>query len=76
VRVGQKAIITSAAISGQLQGEVTFIGLEVNQQDVFSSNPQANTDHKVVEVKIRLIPEDSQKVTNLSNLQVEVVIEP
>jgi len=75
VRIGQKATITSGAFSGELTGEVTFIGLEVRKQNVFGINPQANTDNKVVEVKIRLTPEDSKKVAALSNLQVEVIIE-
>lgn len=74
VRIGQKATITSTAFSGELQGEVEQIGLQVNQQDAFEVNPLANTDNRVVEVKIRLDPETSQQVAHLSNLQVEVVI--
>jgi HlyD family secretion protein len=74
VRLGQKAIITGTAFSEKLQGEVSQIGLEVKQQDVFESDPLVNTDNKVVEVKIRLSPQSSQKVATLSNLQVEVVI--
>lgn len=74
VRLGQKAIITGKAFSQKLQGKVSQIGLEVKQQNVFESDPLVNTDNKVVEVKIRLDPESSQKVTTLSNLQVQVVI--
>ena len=74
IRLGQKAIVTGSAFSEELQGEVAQLGLEVKQQDVFESDPLVNTDNKVVEVKIRLSPESSQRVTALSNLQVQVVI--
>ena len=74
VRLGQKAIATGSAFEGKLEGTVTQVGLEVQQQDVFESDPLVNTDNKVVEVKIRLSPESSKLVTALSNLQVQVVI--
>ncbi|MBE9044172.1 response regulator [Pleurocapsales cyanobacterium LEGE 10410] len=74
VRLRQKAIITGAAFSEELEGEVVQVGLEVKQQNVFESDPLVNTDNKVVEVKIRLAPESSKRVTALSNLQVQVVI--
>ena len=74
VRLGQKAIVTGSAFSEELEGEVTQVGLEVKQQDVFESDPLVNTDNKVVEVKIRLSPKSSERVTALSNLQVQVVI--
>lgn len=74
VRLRQKAIVTGSAFELELEGEVTQVGLEVKQQDVFESDPLVNTDNKVVEVKIRLDPESSKRVTALSNLQVQVVI--
>ena len=74
VRLGQEAIVTGSAFSEELEGKVTQIGLEVKQQDVFESDPLVNTDNKVVEVKIRLSPKSSERVTALSNLQVQVVI--
>lgn len=74
IRLGQKAIVTGSAFSEELEGEVAQLGLEVKQQDVFESDPLVNTDNKVVEVKIRLDPQSSQRVNALSNLQVQVVI--
>ena len=71
VKLGQKAIVTSGAFSGQLQGEVAKIDLQVSKQNVFETNPLADTDRRVIEVKIRLNPEDSQKVMGFTNLQVE-----
>ncbi|KOP27371.1 ABC transporter permease [Hapalosiphon sp. MRB220] len=75
VHLGQSAIITSHAFSGKLQGTVTDIGLQVTQQNIFSNNPGADTDNKVVDVKIRINnPEDNRRVADLTNLQVEVLI--
>ena len=74
VRLGQEAIVTSAAFLGKLRGEVVQIGLQVIKQNTFAAIPSKETDQKVVEVKIRLNPEDSQRVVGLSNLQVEVII--
>lgn len=75
VKIGQKAVITSAAFTGELRGEVTQIGLQVNRQNVFSNQPGENLDSRVIEVKIKLIPEDSKKVAGLTNLQVQTAIE-
>ena len=74
VNLGQQAIVTGSAFEEELEGKVAQIGLEVKQQDVFESDPLVNTDNKVVEVKIRLDPKSSKRVTALSNLQVQVVI--
>lgn len=75
VRLGQSAAITSQAISGQLRGTVSQIGLQVERQNVFSNQPGENLDRRVVEVKIRLSPKDSQRVAGLTNLQVETAIQ-
>jgi HlyD family secretion protein len=75
VRLGQSAIITSNAFSGELRGKVTDIGLQVNRQNIFDNNPQANTDNKVVDVKIRIDqPADNPQITTLTDLQVQVLI--
>lgn len=73
IRVGQEATITSDAISGKLRGTVVKIGLQVGTQDTFSINPLARTNRRVIEVKVELSPEDSQRVSGLTNLQVQVV---
>ena len=74
VKPGQNAVITSQAFPGELQGIVTEIGLQVSRQNVFSNQPGENLDRRVVEVKIRLNPEDSKRVAGLTNLQVQVAI--
>jgi HlyD family secretion protein len=75
VRLGQKATITSPAISQALQGTVSEIGWQVDKQNIFSLNPGSDTDRKIVKVKIRLDnPADSKRVARLTNLQVDVAI--
>ncbi len=74
VKVGQQAVITSPAFEGEVTGKVEVIGLKVQRNDVFSTDPQADTDTRVVEVKIRL--DDSQRVASFTNMQVFVAIKP
>ncbi|MEB3146684.1 MAG: ABC exporter membrane fusion protein [Cylindrospermopsis raciborskii 1523720] len=75
VKLGQSVDITADAFSGKIQGTVTDIGLQVNQQNIFNNRPGADTDNKIVDVKIRINnPKDNQKVADLTNLQVQVWI--
>ena len=75
VKLGQSAVITSQVFAGELRGTVSQIGLQVNRQNVFSNQPGENLDSRVIDVKIRLHPEDSKKVSGLTNLQVQTAIE-
>jgi HlyD family secretion protein len=72
IRVGQKAKITSFGFLGALSGRVDEIGLQIGKKDVLSTDPTADVDSRVVEVKIRLDRPASQKVAGLTNLQVNV----
>lgn len=75
VRLGQKAVITSTAFPGKIQGTVSEIGLQVDRQNILSVNPTAETDRRVVQVKIQIDqPADSKRVASLTNLQVDVAI--
>lgn len=76
VRLGQTATITSPsnAFPGELMGIVDSIGLKVAKKDVLDSDPTVATDARVIEAKIRLDPLSSQRVANLTNLQVNVEI--
>lgn len=74
VQMGQAATITSSSLSEPLQGTVSQIGLQVIRQTVFSNEPGENLDRRVVEVKIRLSPQDSRRVRGLTNLQVQAII--
>lgn len=75
VKPGQTVTVTSEAIGGKLQGVVSHVGLQVDRQNVFSNQPGENLDRRVVEVKIRLNPTDSQQVAGLTNLQVQTTID-
>lgn len=75
VKIGQAAIVVSGATEGKLKGTVSQIGLQVSQQESFNTDPTATTDNRVVEVEITLEPDSSQQVRDLSNLQVQVVIQ-
>ena len=76
VEVGQQATITSegGAFSGELQGRVTYIRPQIRKQDIFDTDPAANVDSRVVEVKIRLNSASSKKVARLTNSKVIVEI--
>ena len=74
VKLGQQVKVTSDAISGELRGTVERIGLEVQRQEVINTDPAANIDAKIVEVKVRLDEDSSQQVAGLTNLLVKVAI--
>lgn len=74
VKQGQKVTVTSNAIADKLTGTVETIGWEVERQEVVNTDPTANIDAKVVEVKVKLDPESSKKVAGLTNLLVNVQI--
>lgn len=75
VKTGQQATIWGQSFDGELKGKVVEIGRQISRQQVFSGDPGENLDRRVVEVKIALDPQDSQRVANLSNLQVQAVIQ-
>ena len=77
VRVGQRATVISehGGFEGKLQGTVDHIGLQIKKQDVLESDPAAEKDARVVEVKVRLDAKDTDKVAGLTNLQVRVRID-
>jgi HlyD family secretion protein len=74
VKMGQAATITSNAFVGELQGTVDQIGWQIAKQDVLGTDPAASQDARVVEVKVKLTPEASKVVRNLTNLQLKVAI--
>jgi HlyD family secretion protein len=57
-----------------LTGTVERIDLAVGKMDTLGTDPAARKDARVVEVEIRL--DDSRIARGLTNLQVEVEIEP
>ncbi|MBD1868067.1 ABC exporter membrane fusion protein [Oculatella sp. FACHB-28] len=76
IRIGQQAVITGEPFSGELRGTVEEIGLQVSQQEIFNNQPGENLDQRVVKVRIRLNAAGSDQVSGLTNLQVQVAIQP
>ncbi|MFN6033465.1 MAG: HlyD family secretion protein, partial [Dolichospermum sp.] len=76
VKLGQIATIKADGIVEGITGIVDEIGLEISSKNVLSTDPVADADARVVEVKIKLNPQDSIKVSRLTNLQVNVIINP
>lgn len=76
VKLGQTATITSPVFDGELEGEVVRLGTQVSRQEIFSTQPGSDVDRRVVEVRIRLTPEASDRVRDLTHLQVRVSIQP
>ncbi|WP_353929121.1 HlyD family efflux transporter periplasmic adaptor subunit [Okeanomitos corallinicola TIOX110] len=76
IRLGQSATITSdnGAFSGSFTGNITEIGRKIGKKDVLNTDPAADIDARVVEVKIALSVQDSQKVSGLTNAKVLVEI--
>jgi HlyD family secretion protein len=75
IQLGQKARINIDGMIGDMTGVVDEIGLQIARKDVLGTDPVADADARVVEVKICLDAASSQKVAGLTNLQVNVVIE-
>ena len=75
VKIGQNVSVTSSAISEALTGTVEQIGLEIQRQAVVNTDPSANIDAKVIEVRIKLDEASSAKVSGLTNLLVNVQID-
>jgi HlyD family secretion protein len=76
VRVGQAATITGQAFQGEVRGIVSQIGLQVERQRIAGNQPGENLDRRIIEVTVRLNPEDSRLVAALTNLQVQGKIQP
>ncbi|MBD2018903.1 HlyD family efflux transporter periplasmic adaptor subunit, partial [Leptolyngbya sp. FACHB-36] len=77
IRLGQAATITSISggLASPLRGVVDEVGLEVAKKDVLNTDPAAEIDARIVEVKVRLNPADSQWVAGLTNMKVKVAID-
>jgi HlyD family secretion protein len=74
VRVGQRAVIRSPTLEPELVGTVEVVGLKVGRLEALDPDPSARTDARIVEVRIKL--DDSARAAGLTNLQVEVAIQP
>ncbi|MGL5832819.1 MAG: HlyD family efflux transporter periplasmic adaptor subunit [Waterburya sp.] len=78
VSIGQPAIVSSeyGGFTGKLKGTVEHLGLQVGEKQLVESaeDPTQDENSRIVEVKIRINPEDSKKVAGLTNMKVRVEI--
>ncbi len=74
LKVGQTARITGDSFRDTLMGKVETIGLIVAPNEVFSPDPAAFADRRVIKTRIAL--DDSAAVKHLSNATVQVRIQP
>jgi HlyD family secretion protein len=76
VKVGQIAEIKSesGSFGGKIQGRVVQVGLQVAKKDVLKTDPAADVDSRVVEVKIAIDPSQSNLIRGLTYSKVEVKI--
>jgi HlyD family secretion protein len=74
VKIGQRATMNLLNSAGTLSGRVEEIGLLVGKKDVLDTDPTADIDARVVEVRIRLDRASSQIAAPLSNASLKVKI--
>ncbi len=72
VRVGQSVKLTSenGGFDGTLTGTISRISPQVRQREVLSTDPTADADARIVEVRVRLERKDAIRVADLSGMKV------
>ncbi|BDA74876.1 hypothetical protein CAL7716_090420 [Calothrix sp. PCC 7716] len=75
VKLGQNVRVSSNSLDNELQGKVSWIGWQVQRQNIINSNPSENIDSRVVEVHIQLDEKSTQQAAKFTNLQVKAAIE-
>jgi HlyD family secretion protein len=73
VRIGQKVRLTSGALARDVTGVVATIGRTIHRTTVLDVDPAADTDSRIVEVRVKL--DQSEAVASLTNLQVRIDIQ-
>ena len=78
IAIGQYATLISeyGGFEGTVSGAVDQIGLQIGRRTLTdgSNNPTTDENARIVEVRIRIDPNDSSKVASLTNMQVRVEI--
>lgn len=75
VAIGDPVTVSAAALSQDLSGTVTAIGLEIGRQSITSDDPAANTDARVVDVIVTLDPASTMAAQRFTNLEALVRID-
>jgi HlyD family secretion protein len=74
LRNGQRAIVSSPALTGSLSGQIERIRPIVRKQDEIGTDPAARKDARIVEVEVLL--DSPERVATFTHLQVDVDFEP
>jgi HlyD family secretion protein len=76
IKMGQVAEIKSetGSFKGTIKGTVQQIGLQVAKKDVLNTDPAADADARIVEVRLAIDPAESNNVRGLTNSKVEIKI--
>jgi HlyD family secretion protein len=75
VTIGDPVTISADALSRDLTGVVSAIGLQIGRQSITSDDPAANTDARVVDVIVTLDAASSATATPFTNLETIVRID-
>ena len=75
IAIDQQAVVTSDGFPDKLLGKVAEIGLTVGGNKIRETDPTADVDARVVEVKIQLDAKSSLIVDRMTNMQVNVIID-
>lgn len=75
VTIGDPVTVTAQALSQELRGVVSAIGLEIGRQSIMSDDPASNTDARVVDVIVVLDDASSALAQRFTNLEAIVRID-
>ncbi len=75
VAIGDPVTVSAEALTQDLTGVVTAIGLEIGRQSITSDDPAANTDARVVDVIVTLDESSSARAKAFTNLETIVRID-
>lgn len=70
VALGQPVVLSATSLDAPLTGTVSRIGLEVKRQALLAADPAANTDARVVKIRVSLDKPSSERSRTLTGLQV------
>ncbi|MDP1558068.1 MAG: efflux RND transporter periplasmic adaptor subunit [Nitrosomonas sp.] len=76
VKVGQKAIINASGFSQSYHAEVRELGFQVRKNDLNDTDPLADRDNRIIEVRLTLEPKAVTALQHQIFRQVHVRIEP
>jgi HlyD family secretion protein len=74
IKLDQNAEISVRTSGEKFNGTIVQIGSMIKKRDILDTDPVADVDARVVEVKVKLNAEASKQLSKLTNLRVDVQI--